>query len=100
MRHCFRMAPKNPSPHNEPAMQPPDDADYDLAPDSRKVTPVRHPIIEPPPTAGSPKTLAYRAAKDETPGRSDPDTIKNLYMPLWLLGGGIVIEVAAALIRT
>src|SRR5207248_5235114 len=28
-----------------------------------------------------------------------PETIKNLYMPLWLLAGGVVIEVVAALLR-
>src|SRR5688572_13830537 len=42
--------------------------------------------------------LAYRAPREEVPGSSDPETIRNLWMPLWLLGGGVVVEVAAALI--
>ena len=96
------MAATDPSQHNSPEMQPRDEGtDYDLAPDSRKVTRVRSPLVEPAqPPPGSPRTLAYRAPKEETPARSDPETVKNLYMPLWLLAGGVVIEVAAAFIRT
>jgi hypothetical protein len=29
----------------------------------------------------------------------EADTIKNLYMPLWLLGGGVAVEVIAAFLR-
>jgi hypothetical protein len=29
----------------------------------------------------------------------DADTVKNLYLPLWLLGGGIVVEIVAAFLR-
>ena len=43
----------------------------------------------------SPATLAYRAPREDVPGKADPETIKNLYMPLWLLGGGVVIQVIA-----
>jgi len=46
-----------------------------------------------------PKTLAYRAPKDEAPAKADPDTIRDIYMPLWLLAGGVVIEIVAAFIR-
>jgi hypothetical protein len=42
-------------------------------------------------------TLAYRSAQHESP--ADPETIKNLYLPLWLLGGGVVIEAIAAMVR-
>jgi hypothetical protein len=46
---------------------------------------------------GAPIPLTYRAQKEAGP--ADPETIKNLYMPLWLLGGGVVISVVAALIN-
>jgi hypothetical protein len=31
--------------------------------------------------------------------RSDPETLKNLYIPLWLLAGGVTVGVIAAFIR-
>ena len=95
------MATPEQRPENEAAMETKDDADYDLAPTSQKYTPVRTPLVQPaPPAPGEPVTLAYRAPKEDNHGRAEPDVIKNLYMPLWLLAGGVVIEIAAALIRT
>jgi len=95
------MVTPDPPADNDAAMEADEAADYDLAPSSQKHTPVRTPLVDPPPpTPGEPVTLTYRAPKDDNHGRAEPDTIKNLYMPLWLLAGGIVIEVAAALIRT
>jgi hypothetical protein len=68
---------------------------YDLAPD--------------PTTAASPRrkgpvpvALTYRPAAPPAPAdanKADPETIRSLYMPLWLLGSGIVVEVTAALMR-
>lgn len=46
-----------------------------------------------------PRALSYRAPKDEAPGRAEPETIRDLYLPLWLLGGGVLVEVIAAVIR-
>ncbi|HEY8666844.1 MAG TPA: hypothetical protein VIL86_09275, partial [Tepidisphaeraceae bacterium] len=40
--------------------------------------------------------LDYRSSA--TKAAADPQTLKDLYMPLWLLGGGIVIEIASALL--
>jgi hypothetical protein len=46
--------------------------------------------------AASPPVLGYRApAPSAGPGQFDPEPIKNLYLPLWLLGGGILVEVGA-----
>jgi hypothetical protein len=89
------------SPRQPDADDPNDFGEYDIAPPEQKFTSVRVPLTEPPPPApGAAPTLAYRAPIDERPPSSEPETIKNLYMPLWLLGGGIVIEVVAAFIRT
>jgi hypothetical protein len=43
--------------------------------------------------------LAYRSKKVDAAKIADPETIKNLQMPMWLLGGGVVIEIVAALLR-
>jgi hypothetical protein len=77
---------------------------YDLAAADAPVKPA--PVTAAPPAAAAqtqppaPIALAYRNAKTETSrGKAEPETIKNLYMPLWLLAGGVVIEVVAALLR-
>lgn len=33
------------------------------------------------------------------PAKAEPETIRNLYLPLWLLGGGVLVEVIAAAIK-
>jgi hypothetical protein len=83
----------------------PGDAMYELAGDAAPQPP-RPAAVEPVPTAApaaqtpAPAVLAYRNAKTESSaGKAEPETIKNLYMPLWLLAGGVVIEVVAALLR-
>jgi hypothetical protein len=69
-----------------PAQPPEWDALYDLQPEA------------PAPQAPTPAkvALAYRAPKEDLAARNDPETIKNFYMPMWLLAGGIVIELIAA----
>src|SRR4029079_11668606 len=47
-----------------------------------------------------PPALAYRARRDEVRPTNDPEHIKNLYMPLWLLGGGVAIEIAGAFFKS
>jgi hypothetical protein len=42
----------------------------------------------------APVKLEYRAVAPKSSKAVEPDTIKNLYMPLWLLGGGVAIQVA------
>src|SRR5215216_1866835 len=88
------------------AERPPEPDDiYDVAPDQPRVaagsraTP--HPSVAPPvaPPVAS-RALNYRTPKDDAPGRSDPETIKNFYMPIWLLGGGVAIEVVAAMLSS
>jgi hypothetical protein len=65
---------------------------YDLAPPPapRAALPVTG-------AAAASEVLTYRARKADA---ADPDAIRNLYMPLWLLGGGVAVEAAAVLIRT
>jgi hypothetical protein len=46
-----------------------------------------------------PAVLPYRSASVQAGAKAEPEKIKNLYMPLWLLGGGIVIEIVAALFK-
>jgi hypothetical protein len=69
----------------------PDDDIYDLAPE-----PPPRPVLPAPP----PNTLDYRIPEEERRAiratAADGETIKNLYMPLWLLAGGLAIEIANA----
>ena len=50
------------------------------------------------PPQGSPAVLPYRSPKDERATLTDTEQIKNVRLPLALLGGGIFIELLAALI--
>src|SRR5437588_5602480 len=70
---------------------------YDLAPEAptgREPAAAVDPSA-PAPVAPAPRTLGYRAPKDEARA-PDHDPVKDLYMPLWLLGGGTLIEIIAA----
>ena len=69
---------------------PNDDELYDLAPTETRPKP--KPVQ--PLSQGPPPVVSYRAPAE--PAKSDPETIKNFYMPLWLLSGGIAVEVIAA----
>jgi hypothetical protein len=73
------------------AQEPVDQDVYDLASEPAPRAPL--------PAAGTvaSRTLSYRRV--DPPTVSEPDVIRNLYMPLWLLGGGIVVEVVAVLLR-
>jgi hypothetical protein len=57
-------------------------------------------LISETPSPAPPPALAYRAPKDEVRPTNDPEHIKNLYMPLWLLGGGVAVEIAGAFFRS
>lgn len=69
---------------------------YDLAPEGAPDHPVANPLT---PSAAQPRTLTYRPPKDDVPPRADHERIRDLYLPLWLLGGGVVVEIVAAAIR-
>ena len=71
---------------------------YDLAPESPAAGPNAATRSRP---LGAPsvRTLGYRAPRDDAPAEGDPATIRDLYMPLWLLGGGLVIEFIAAMVK-
>ncbi len=72
-----------------------DDDLYDLAPD-----PARPPIAARPAHASRPANvlpLAYESKPvKKTRGRVDEQILKDQYIPLWLLGGGVAIEIVAA----
>jgi hypothetical protein len=90
----------------------PDDdrGEYDLAPATEPppplVMPVTAPVVPMPElisdaaSPAPPPALTYRAPKDEISPTNDPEHIKNLYMPLWLLGGGVAVEIAGAFFRS
>jgi hypothetical protein len=52
------------------------------------------------PAATAAPLLAYRAPKDEVVPTNDPEQIKDLYMPLWLLGGGVAVEIAGVFFKS
>jgi hypothetical protein len=62
---------------------------YDIAPTARPERRL--------PAAPAPATipLSYQTAPKTAP-QADPQTITNLYAPLWLLGGGVAVQVVMA----
>jgi len=68
---------------------------YDLANEVPRAHKTKQPLRTSTPAA----PLDYRSKKPAAAVPADADTIKNLYMPLWLLGGGVVVEVVAAFLR-
>jgi hypothetical protein len=79
--------------------EPPIDDEYDIAP--APIQPVPAAVRVPTPPAAQqavPAAIGYRAKKDDQSTiTSDTDRIRNFQMPIWLLGGGIVIEAGAML---
>lgn len=92
----------------ESESRPPESPDselYDLAPE--KVAPPRRPpITSNVPLINSPvapddvvfgtKKLNYHGAQSRKSGTFDEEKLKNLYAPLWILGGGMVVLLLAA----
>ncbi|HEX4056147.1 MAG TPA: hypothetical protein VHX86_17945 [Tepidisphaeraceae bacterium] len=74
---------------------------YDLAPEAAKP---QHPhppaAAEPAPANPRVRTLSYQTPRKVIPGAAagpvDTNTLKNQYIPLWLLGGGTAVELIAA----
>jgi hypothetical protein len=69
---------------------------YDLAEEPAKPAPPRLPPREPPPTLGyrgPVRDEAHSASRDS--GAVADQAVVNLHLPLWLLVGGIVVEVIA-----
>ena len=69
---------------------------YDLATDAPKPRPATASAAPPLAMPATP-VLAYRTPKDES-RVADTEPVKDLWMPLWLLGGGTLIQVTAALL--
>ncbi len=68
---------------------------YDLVPEDPPASRPVQPTPDPLPPAARP-VLGYRGSAPSESAATEPETIRDLYMPLWLLGGGIAIEVVAA----
>jgi hypothetical protein len=72
------------------------EGEYDFAPQAPAAVEAVVPL------KSSMPTLAYRMPPTATPGdsggRVDTETLKNRHIPLWLLGGGAVIELISSLI--
>jgi hypothetical protein len=84
-----------------PENQASEDGLYDLAEDGRApVKPKPTPVDTTVPPA---PTLAYQTPKRADPRTQDrgvdPDLLKKYYAPLWLLGGGLVIEFVSEYFR-
>lgn len=74
-----------------------DEGIYDFA---DKTPPPPQTVVPPQPVydPANPPVLAYRSAKFEKREPAEVETVKNVYLPLWLLGGGVFIEMLAILI--
>jgi hypothetical protein len=81
-----------------------EDGGYDLAPEPVRAARLERPVVTPVATpAVAAPTLGYqtpRAAlpKDQRAG-VDVETLKNQTIPIWLLGGGIFVELIASFIE-
>lgn len=72
-----------------------DEEVYDFVPETPKPVVRRHgPVVNRPG-----EVLSYRTAPPSEAGKTDPQAVRDLYLPLWLLGGSIVVEVGASLFR-
>jgi hypothetical protein len=80
---------------SEPAS---DEGIYDLADTGEAPRPQT--VVSPPALAepGQPILLQYRAAGADKAGPIETETIKNVHLPLWLLGGGIVLKILASIL--
>jgi hypothetical protein len=76
------------------AEDPVEEMAYDLAPEQAP-----RPVMAAKAPAVGGQTLQYRSTGGDVRPGADPEVIRDLYMPLWLLGGGVAVEVVAALIR-
>jgi hypothetical protein len=79
-----------------PTTSPDADDMYDLAPQPQAIPSPAISAIQPVAPISKP-TLAYRAPKEDAKSQTDTDKIRNLQMPMWLLAGGVLIEVIANL---
>jgi hypothetical protein len=79
--------------------EPADDL-YDFAPDTAPPPPTTKLPPTPIPEPGAPVLLAYRPKKDDKPKPLEAEQIKDVYLPLGLLGGGIIVQILAAIIWT
>jgi hypothetical protein len=70
---------------------------YDFAPEPPAPAPTKSkPMRVPAP--GSPVVLPYRSVKADRTKPAEPEMIKDVYLPLGLLGGGVLIEMLATII--
>jgi len=72
-----------------------DDGLYEFAeksPPKKAVKPLR--VVDP----AAPGVLPYRAKREDRPKPAEPETIKDVYLPIGLLAGGILVETLSAII--
>jgi hypothetical protein len=72
-----------------------DSALFDLAPS--EPAPVTKRAVAPA-VAGGPVPLAYRSPSTATRAPASPEQIRDLQLPLWLLGGGVAAELLAGFV--
>lgn len=81
-----------------PQSLPADDEMYDLAPGGAAPEKPAPAVAAGPPPGASP-TLSYRTPPALDPGVQDrgvdPDLLKKRYAPLWILCGGLVVEIVS-----
>jgi hypothetical protein len=77
-----------------------DDDLYDFAPETSPAPPqtklIPPAVVKP----DTPQVLSYRALKNDKPLPLETEAIKNVYLPLGILAGGIVIEILSSIIWT
>jgi len=66
--------------------------EYELTPETTKRSSAP---TQPAPTP----TLAYRAKRDDRPAGAAIEDVKDIWMPLWLLVGGVVVPTLAGLVH-
>ena len=69
---------------------------YDLAPELPPRRETKRPAAPTPTASGAPAPLNYRSTPADKRPPAAVETVRDLYLPLWLLGGGVAAEVVAA----
>jgi hypothetical protein len=77
-----------------------DDGLYDFAPEAPQTKPAAKTVVKPETVDDARKVLPYRARQEDKPAPVDAEQIKNVYLPLGLLAGGVFIELLSTLVWT
>jgi hypothetical protein len=83
-----------------------EDGGYELAPEPVRAARVERPVVAPAagPVAAAAPMLGYQTPRKALPKdqrvEADVETLKNQTIPIWLLGGGVVVELIASFIES